>query len=318
MKLINKLIIGLIGIILVVSITLLVIPSNEEGIKIGYKAHIGYLPLFVAIENGYFDEQNLEVEPIKFESTDFMIRALLSEELNALIGINTLTAFAVEQQDPGRLKIFTAQTYTTEYYADQILVHKDFDITSIKDLKNKKIALMHGSTFLKFFEIILEKNDLSLEDIEITQLEPKLQLQALASKSVDAILSMEPLGTMALEKDIAKSISNAPFATYIMNPFPIGVGVIPSDFIKKNYGKTQKLIIATNKAVDFIQSNPEESKSIASKWTNMPLETSLKINLNKFEKLEESNKEQMQKVADFYYEIGLLENKVQVENMFIK
>lgn len=320
MKLTYKILIGLIVIILLVGLILLIIPNNKQQktIKIGYKSHIGYLPLFVGVEKGYFDEQNLEVIPVKFESTDLIVRALLSKELDALIGINTLTAFSVEQQSPGRLKIFTTQTYTTKDYPDQILVHKDSNIVSIKDLKNKKIALMPDSSFLKFFEIILEKNGLSLEDVKIVQLEPNLQLQALASKSVDAILSMEPLGTMALEKDIAKSICDAPFAKYIMNPFPIAVGVIPSDFISENPDETEKLILATNKAVDFIQSNPEEAKAIASKWTNMPLETSLKLNLNKFERLEEADKDQIQKVADFYYEIGLLENKVKVSDMFIK
>ena len=324
MKLIKKYALSLIMLLIIIGILILLIPSepnnkaNEEDniIRLGYKTHIGFLPLFVAIEKGYFDEQGLEVELIEFESTDLMVQALLSGEIDALTGINTLTAFAVEENSPGKLKIFTTQTYTTEFYADQILVNKDSEITKIKDLKNKKVALPPGSTFLKFFEIILAKNDLSLEDLEIIQLEPKLQLQALESENVDAILSLEPLGVIALNKGIAKSIEDAPFAKYIMNPFPIAVGVLQSDLIEENQEKTYKLIQATNKAIEYIELNPDDSKIILSKWTNIPVETSLKIHLNKFEKLEDADKEQMQKVIDLYYELDLLENKFEVTDMF--
>src|SRR3989344_9462314 len=139
MKLIKKYAIILITFLIIVGVLILLIPNNHDSqsnevdnnIRIGYKTHVGFLPLFVAIDKGYFDEQGLEVELIEFESTDLMVQALLSGEIDALTGINTLTAFAVEENSPGKLKIFTTQTYTTEFYADQILVNKDSEITKI-------------------------------------------------------------------------------------------------------------------------------------------------------------------------------------------
>jgi len=285
----------------------------DKTIKIGYKEHIGYLPLFVAYDNSYFDDENIKVETIKFESTDLMVKALISGDLDVLIGINTLTAFAAEQASPNKLKIFTGQVYTTEEYADEIIVSKDSELSSIQDLRGKKIGLMPGSGFTEFMKIILEKNNLSENDVELSQMESKILLQALANKNIDAVLALEPLGTMAAEKNIGRQLIGAPFARYIINPFPIAVGVVRSDFSKQNF---DKLTIATDKAIDFIRQNSRRSKEIASKWTNMDLNTTLKIKLNRFEKLEEMDKAQLQKVADLYVEFGLIDKPINISNMF--
>jgi len=287
----------------------------DKTIKIGYKEHIGYLPLFVAYNNGYFDDENIKVETIKFESTDLMVKALISGDLDVLIGINTLTAFAAEQASPNKLKIFTGQVYTTEEYADEIIVSKDSELSSIQDLKGKKIGLMPGSGFTEYMKIILEKNNLSENDVELNQMESKILLQALANKNIDAVLALEPLGTMAIEKNIGKQLRGAPFARYIINPFPIAVGVVRSDFTEKDF---ERLIIATNKAIDFINQNPQGSKEIASKWTNMDLNTTLKIKLNRFEKLEEIDQAQLQKVADLYVGLGLIDKPLNISTMFME
>ena len=173
-------------------------PDNT--IKIGYKEHIGYLPLFVAYDNGYFDDENIKMETIKFESSDLMVKALISGDLDVLMGINTLTAFAAEQASPGNLKIFTGQVYTTKEYADEIIVSKDSELSSIQDLRGKKIGLMPGSGFTEYMKIILEKNNLSEKDVELSQMESKILLQALANRNIDAVLALEPLGTMAIER----------------------------------------------------------------------------------------------------------------------
>ena len=305
----------IIGIIL---ISLLIIPKeNNDEIRIGYKEHIGYLPLFVAYDEGYFEDENLNVKPIKFESTDLMIKSLIKGDLDVLIGVNTLTIFAVEQTSPNKLKIFTGQTYTTQEYADEILVSKDSNIRSISDLKNKKIGLMPGSGMRNFMEVILKNNNIQSNEVVMIEMEPKILLQALASNDIDAVLTLEPLGTMAIEKNIGKPLEEAPFAKYIINPFPIAAGVLSSDFTKRNPEKTEKMVIATNRAIDFIRENPQEAKKIASVWTNTDLNTTLKLKLNKFEKLEEIDKNQMQKVADLYTQLNLLDNNLNISNMFV-
>lgn len=311
----KDLLIIIIALVVVLSLFFIIFEKQQPDkiIKIGYKEHIGYLPLFIAYDNGYFDDENLKVETIKFESTDLIVKALVSGDLDALIGINTLTAFAAEQASPNKLKIFTGQVYTTEEYADEIIVSKDSELSSIQDLKGKKIGLMPGSGFTEYMKLILEKNNLSEKEVELSQMESRILLQALANKNIDAILALEPLGTMAIEKNIGKPLVEAPFARYIINPFPIAVGVVRSDFSEQNF---DKLTVATNKAIDFIRENPQEAKKIASKWTNMELETTLKMKLNRFEKIEEMDKTQMQKVADLYVELGLIDKPLNILSMF--
>jgi len=48
----------------------------------------------------------------------------------------------------------------------------------------------------------------------------------------------------------------------------------------------------------------------------MDLNTTLKIKLNRFEKLEEMDKAQLQKVADLYEELDLLDDPLDISTMF--
>ena len=88
-----------------------------------------------------------------------------------------------------------------------------------------------------------------------------------------------------------------------------------SDFSEQNF---DKLTITTDKAIDFIRQNPQRSKEIASKWTNMDLNTTLKIKLNRFEKLEEIDQSQLQKVADLYVGLGLIDKPLNISTMFME
>ena len=55
--------------------------ENREVIRIGYLPITASLPLFIAQEKGYFTEQGLNVELVKFETSNQVIDSLVREDI---------------------------------------------------------------------------------------------------------------------------------------------------------------------------------------------------------------------------------------------
>lgn len=305
-------------VIVVLSITFLTSCARKPAeVKIGYVPITLDLPFFVAMEKGYFAEEGLKVTPAKFITSNPMAEALMSGQIDAMTSSSLVVLFAIEQNVPQQLRIFMIQANTKSKYMDYILVKKDSPILDITDLKGKKIGAFPGSTILTYTKIILRKLGIDPEkEIKIIQLSPQIQIEALASGQVDALFTLEPIGTVALDKGIAKALVIGPLY-YIMDPLPGGAYALSAKFMIENPKLARKIIKAMYKAVDYIRTNETEAKKLLPKWTAVSEDLALKINVIPYWKLNEINKEAVQKLADLLYQEENLIEKIDTEKMYI-
>jgi sulfonate transport system substrate-binding protein len=89
---------------------------------------------------------------------------------------------------------------------NRLLVPKDSEITSIADLKGKKIAVPRGTSGHAFVLNALKSEGLGTRDVEFAFLAPPDALAAFQSGSVDAISIWDPFATQALETLDAREI----------------------------------------------------------------------------------------------------------------
>ncbi|HEX7882521.1 MAG TPA: aliphatic sulfonate ABC transporter substrate-binding protein [Afipia sp.] len=80
---------------------------------------------------------------------------------------------------------------------DAILVGKNSGITSVKDLKGKKVAFARGTTSHNFIVTALEKSGLSVTDVVPVYLNPSDGSAALGNGSVDAWVVWDPYFAIA-------------------------------------------------------------------------------------------------------------------------
>ncbi|MFC1723802.1 ABC transporter substrate-binding protein [Nanoarchaeota archaeon] len=180
-------------------------------VEIGYKTHLLYLPAYVAQANKYFEQEGLDVELVKFESTNHLVEAILTGRIDAGIGgINALVPLTIEGKSPGSLKIFNLGILTDSF--DYLLVRKDSEIRSVKDLAGKTISAHPGSSVLLFIQLMIDKE--RLQDVTIVQTAPAQQLSALSSGSIDAIFVLEPLATIGITSGEARILIQSPISTY--------------------------------------------------------------------------------------------------------
>lgn len=68
--------------------------AEPISLKLGYSVWIGYGPLFIARDKGYFKEEGLQVELIKVEDAKNRFAALTAKQLDALVStLDTMTLY---------------------------------------------------------------------------------------------------------------------------------------------------------------------------------------------------------------------------------
>src|SRR3989338_4606875 len=288
-----------------------------QNIKIGYREHLFYLPAYVAYAKGYYKEQGLDAELVKFSSTNQLVEAIINRNIDAGIGgINAEVVLTIETKTPGMLKIFSLGIYNEQF--DGLLVAKNSNIIEIKDLENKTISAIPGSSSMITMNKMIEKEGLKGK-VKIVQTEPSQQLNALSSGSVDAIFVLEPLVTIAEEKGIGRVLIESPITNYLIpDNMPYVISVFSADFVSENPELAEKIVKAADKAIEFVNKNPEEAKLYYSDFTPISNETEAKLPIATYQLSGALNMASFQEVADKLFESGVLEKNVPAQTMFIK
>ena len=282
---------------------------RTDKVKIGYNPISYDLPFFVAQEKGYFREQGLDVDPVLFATSNLMAEALIAGRIDVITSVSVAVLLGVEQNDPGKFKVFMIHVSSSSRPADYILVKKNASIKSIEDLRGRKIGVHPGSTMLTYAKLALKQFLDPNHDIDIVQLPNQLQIQALVTGQVDALFAYEPVASISLSEGLADVLLAAP-KNLIMDPMPSGAYAFSSKLYEDNPEITKKIQTAMEKAVDYIREHEREAKKFIAKFTPIEEEIALKINVVEYWKREEINKTSVQLFSDILYREGILFKKV--------
>ncbi len=289
-------------------------------INIGYLEFSSNLPLFVALEKGFFKEEGLVVNPIKLGSTNEAMNALIVGSLDGTVGNGLSTLFAIWQNSPDHFKLYLPCVETLDHFVAHLLVKKDSPINTIEDLKGKKVGTYEGSSQLMYLKLFFQNFLDPDKDISIVQVGTQMQVGALDAGQIDALFTLEPYASVALAKGIAQDLIINPRVKYILNPFPAGANTFSTKFIDNNPGLVKKMYNAFAKASDFILSNEDEAKELLVKYTPLDEETALYSNVYEWLQIEASSQygPAIQSLADMMFEFGILKQKVNTEKMLLE
>lgn len=309
--------ISIIMIVTLIAVVFIACARKPTKIRIGYLAITNSLPLYTAVEKGFFKNRSIHAELIKFQTSNDLVEALIAERLDIEISASTAVLYAMELRSPGEFKIFSANIQTKEKFPDYIIVRKDSDISKIEDLKGRKLGTFPGSTFMIIIRLILEKF-IDPDQVTIEQIPPPAQVEALGSGRVDAIYTLDPFCILALEKANGKILESAPAEKYVLDPLPGGAAAFSSSFVKKNPKIAKKIVQAFDEAIEFIRTNETQAREYLTKYTPLKPDIARKINIVYFWKSEEIDPIPIQKYADILYAEGGLKGKVDAEKLIFK
>lgn len=324
----NKYILGLVVAVLVVGgVWYFASQNNEVGplettkVKVAYLPVVQALPLYLAIDKGYFAEAGLEIEPVKFEAPNQILDALIAGNVDFGSPSTAMGITAISQaKNPNTLKIFALNGGTGPNNIDNILlVKKDSSISSIQDLKGKKLGILPGIQFRTIANHILSTEGLAIDkDVTIVELAVPLQLQALVTSQIDAVLTLEPVKVIGESKNAVKDLVEGPMIKYIADPWYGGGGVVSVKFAKTNPNTTKKVIFVFDRAIKEINSNPDATRQYLKTYTPLNDEQIKVVPLpiwKMYTDFREPDITALQKFFDIFAQYKVIENKIDARQL---
>ena len=296
--------------------------ENKEPVKITLNevAHsIFYAPQYVAVEEGYFEEEGLDLTLVTGFGADKVMAAVLSgdAEIGFMGAEASVYAFQEGANDP---VVNFAQL--TQRAGNFLVAREEMPDFKWEDLKGKNVlGGRKGGMPEMVFEYILKKQEIDPEkDLEINQsIDFGSTAAAFSGGLGDFSVEFEPSAT-ALEKE---------GAGYVVASLGVDSGYVPytsycakSSYMEENPEVMQKFTNALQKGMDYVQSHtPEEiAKVIAPQFSETDLETITTIvkRYHEQDTWKENlifEKESFELLQDILEDAGELNQRVKYENL---
>ncbi|MDQ3405103.1 MAG: ABC transporter substrate-binding protein [Actinomycetota bacterium] len=211
--------------------------SAKSGTKItlGFSAWPGWIPWQVAQEQGLFAKNGLDVELKYFDSYTDSLNALSTGAIDA--NSQTLNDTLVSISGGAKQKIVLVNDNSTGN--DKIIAAEG--ITSVADLKGKKVAVEQGTVDHYLLLLALAEAKLTEKDIELVPLPTDAAAAAFAAGQVDAVGAFAPFTSVALERGGSRAIATSA-------EFP---GAIPDHLVF---------------TADFVRDHPQQVQAMVNTW----------------------------------------------------
>jgi NitT/TauT family transport system substrate-binding protein len=288
---------------------------GAEPIKLGMSTWLGYAPLYLAKEKGFFQKRGIEVEVVVIESPADRRAAFAADRIQGMattVDTHVMTAAA---ENPIPVKQVLALDDSNG--GDGMVAKKE--IKTIKDLKGKTVAAQLGAGASYFWlNYVLAQNDMKLSDLKAVDMKAGDAGAAFVAGKVDAAVTWEPWLSRA---------KDTPFGSVLLSSDKTPGIIVDSlafkpEFLNRRGDDVKKIVAAWNEAVQYAAQNPKDADAIMAKFTGQKPEEFTKEKSGVRFYGEKENKEYFgtpqkpgqlytvtQRAADLWFDLKLIKTK---------
>jgi NitT/TauT family transport system substrate-binding protein len=243
--------------------------ASGETIVIGYSTWPGWWPWAIAEKKNMFEANGVKVEMRWYESYLDSVKDLASGKIDANAQTTTDTlAFAGQQ---GGVEQTVVMINDISSGNDKIIATAD--ITSVKDLKGRKVAVEPGVVDDFLLTRALTAAGLKRTDVIIVPLETGKAADAFAAGKVDAVAAFPPFWSVALKRKGSHEIaSSTNFPWTIWDALAVN-----RKLVEDRPQAIQSIVNTWMDVLDFMALKKDESFSIMSERAGLKLTTSAEI-----------------------------------------
>jgi NitT/TauT family transport system substrate-binding protein len=297
-------------------------PSSSKGLRIVRTAYVpltAYLPLYVALENKYFERYGVRVEATEANSPNDILTGIASGKLDFAAALAYTILFPGAIQYPDSFELFSSSEETSTQFTSSVIAKRGSPLTSYQQLRGKRIGVYQGLVQVIFLKAMLEGMGIAPSEVEIVEISPRLQIQGLVAGEYDALSSTEPTVNVAVLQGLAQVVAENPRTRFIMRPFPSTAAAISTKLLREEPEAARGVVAALDLAIEFIRTNPDAAKKILPKYTPIPENIEARVldslKLFKYCKLGEENRLNVQRFADYLFETKLLGKQISDVNV---
>jgi NitT/TauT family transport system substrate-binding protein len=246
-------------------------PDAPVTVKVGVIPIADVAPLYLGMERGFFEQENLTIEPQQFAGGAEILPSVQSGDLQIGFSNTTSLLIAASKGLPVRIIAQGVQEGATEPESwTHLYVRADSDIQSPKDLEGRTIAI---NTLQNINDVMtkaaLEEQGVDVSTLQLTEVPFPEMNQALAGGDVDAVVVVEPFRTIAEQnghRDIMPTIFNVDPSLTVATYFAM------QPYIEQNQDVVERFVRAVNNSLTYAADHPDEVRATLGSYTRIPAE----------------------------------------------
>lgn len=298
--------------------------AGAQPVKIGHLGIVADGPFYLAIENGYFKAEGLEVQLERFTSAAQATAPLSTNQVQVAGGGLSAGLFnAFARGWPVRIAMPRTRD-VPGYSSDTLIVRNDLrnSVRSLQDLKGKKIAINAPSAALHYMVgKMLESANVKLSEVEIVVMPWPNMGPALETKAIDAGAVVEPFAAIYNEKNLAFPFRRS--ADVLTNPyFEVSVILFNTDWSTRSADQAKGFTVAYLRGArdyyDAMRGGPKRKQVVDVLMKYTSLKDPAQYNQIQWEFVDPNlqfNVESMRDQQEWYAAQGSVTKKVDVETM---
>ena len=293
--------------------------AAQDKVRVGVFPVSSTLPLFVAIDRGFFKESSIDVEVTRLIGGPPNVAALIQNQIDASAVLVTIEGMNANIKKDGVAMYISVNAQNAKYQMEQFVVRSDLKISSLADLKGKKIMSAPGPANVSMARAALAAAGLKEGDYQLDQLDMGQHVNAMTARTFDAGYTLEPNASVMRKNGVATTFEAGVIAKYVLGDSNanawVGGCALSSDFIKSKPDVARRFTEAWEKAVRLIESNPAEARKSLLKNTFTPDDLVNTVPLVKFAMVKDLTPKDIadfQKFIDFSAATKVLDAKVDV------
>ena len=226
----------------------------KEKVSLGISKSLLSIPIYLAIEKGYFASEGLDLTLREYGSGKLATRAMLAGEVDmSTVADMPIVLNSFKKED---LCIFA--TFFSSYDFFKIIARKDRGIATGKDLKGKKVGVNKGTSSHFFLGNFVVANQVSLVDVELIYKKTFDMQDALLNNEVDAVSIWQPYAEY-IKKSQGENIVELKYPNLCRVTFSLAAN---KTFIENRLAIQKKILRALDRAATFSQKNSAEAQAI--------------------------------------------------------
>jgi len=231
-----------------------------ETLRQGYQTNIWGMPTYYLMRSGLLEKHGLKFEEFAVPSGNLTMQQMVARQVD--MGTYAGPSLALGH-DKGGLVAIAMIEYVGK--TARVMARKDLNISKVEQLKGMKVANQTGSSTGNIFvDQIAPKAGLKKTDYQEIRMNVDDMVAAMAAKTVDAMVNVEPYNAIAEADGLAVTISEF----YSFDKLPVFMAATP-EFIDKS----PQTVVAYLKAwlevaQDFKQSPKKVADTIYSFYTS--------------------------------------------------
>ena len=221
--------------------------TTDIKFTLGWKTQGSDAPFLVALNEGYFEEEGLNVTIDQGEGSAATITRIMSGAYDAGFGdINAIIQNAAAR--PGEAPVMVFQMWNRPPFA--IAVPKELGLTSPKELEGKTLGGAQGTPTTRLFPVFARLNDIDAETIKYESLAPNLQEPMLIRGEIDGAFTFTVsswFNLIANRKDPAADFDWFNYEDYGMDLYSNGM-MVSREMLAENPEAVAGLVRAVTRA----------------------------------------------------------------------